>query len=183
MCVFSRCLHDGFSHTVQVKPHTGSNMRVIYDWRLSKVIDADLNVVDELLWTSSRSSKSVASRMEDLQKGRLSPEARILCSRFPDAIPDAVGHLTHADWPDLTVEEQQLLESAAHILAKRGVAEASGSIDRRLDMLVSSQSELRSAWTTLEARCIEWVGLLLPSLDLDKDSCLLYTSPSPRDNR
>lgn len=169
MCVFSRCLNDGFSHTVQVKPHTGSNMRVIYDWRLSKVIDADLNVVDELLWTSSRSSKSVASRMEDLQKGRLSPEARILCSRFPDAIPDAVGHLTHADWPDLTVEEQQLLESAAHILTKRGVAEASGSIDRRLDMLVSSQSELRSAWTTLEARCIEWVGLLLPSLDLDKD--------------
>ena len=127
-------------------------MRVIYDWRLSKVIDADLNVVDELLWTSSRSSKSVASRMEDLQKGRLSPEARILCLRFPDAIPDAVGHLTHADWPDLTVEEQQLLESAAHILAKRGVAEASGSIDRRLDMLVSSQSELRSAWPSLEAR-------------------------------
>ena len=167
MCVFTRCLNDGFSHTVQVKPHTGSNMRVIYDWRLSKVIDADLNVVDELLWTSSRSSKSVASRMEDLQKGRLSPEARILCSRFPDAVPDAVGHLTHADWPDLTLEEQQLLESAAHILTKRGVAEASGSIDRRLDMLVSSQSELRSAWTTLEARCIEWVGLLLPSLDLD----------------
>ena len=103
MCVFTRCLNDGFSHTVQVKPHTGSNMRVIYDWRLSKVIDADLNVVDELLWTSSRSSKSVASRMEDLQKGRLSPEARILCSRFPDAVPDAVGHLTHADWPDLTL--------------------------------------------------------------------------------
>ena len=144
-------------------------MRVIYDWRLSRVIDADSNIVDELIWISSRSSKSVASRLEDLQKGRLSPEARILCSRFSDAIPDAVGHLTHAEWPDLTTEEQQLLESAANILAKRGVAEAAGSIDRRLDMLVSSQSELRSAWTTLEARCIEWVGLLLPSLDLDKD--------------
>ena len=144
-------------------------MRVIYDWRLSRVIDADSNIVDELTWTSSRSSKSVASRLEDLQKGRLSPEARILCSRFPDAIPDAVGHLTHTEWPDMAAEEQQLLESAANILAKRGVAEAAGSIDRRLDMLVSSQSELRSAWTTLEARCIEWVGLLLPSLDLDND--------------
>ncbi|MEC8723076.1 MAG: hypothetical protein VXX59_04635 [Candidatus Thermoplasmatota archaeon] len=144
-------------------------MRVIYDWRLSRVIDADSNIVDELTWTSSRTSKSVASRLEDLQKGRLSPEARILSSRFPDAIPDAVGHLTHAEWPDMAAEEQQLLESAANILAKRGVAEAAGSIDRRLDMLVSSQSELRSAWTTLEARCIEWVGLLLPSLDLDND--------------
>ena len=34
-------------------------------------------------------------------------------------------------------------------------------------MLVSSQTELRSAWTTIESRCIEWAGLLLPTLDLD----------------
>lgn len=144
-------------------------MRVVYDWRLSRVIDPDLNVIDELLWTSTRSSRAVADRLEGLQRGRMSPEARILTARFPEAIPDSMGHLDDSDWPALTGEEQQLLESAAAILARRGVADAAGNIDRRLDMLVSSQSELRSAWTTVEARCIEWAGLLLPTLDLDKE--------------
>ena len=94
-------------------------MRVVYDWRLSRVIDPDLNVIDELLWTSTRSSRAVADRLEGLQRGRMSPEARILAARFPEAIPDSMGHLDDSDWPALTGEEQQLLESAAAILARR----------------------------------------------------------------
>ena len=88
--------------------------------------------------------------------------------KVPDAIPDAVGHLTHAEWPDLAAEEQQLLESAANILAKRGVAEAAGSIDE--DWICWSPHNLNyGRMDHTGGRCIEWVGLLLPSLDLDND--------------
>ena len=34
-------------------------------------------------------------------------------------------------------------------------------------MLSSSSVELRAAWTTQEARSVEWAGLFLPDLDLD----------------
>ena len=66
-----------------------------------------------------------------------------------------------------------MVASAATILARRGVAMSAGNPDRRLDMLVSSQIELRSAWTTIESRCIEWAGLLLPILDLDSKRDLI----------
>ena len=35
-------------------------------------------------------------------------------------------------------------------------------------MLVGANNELRASWTTLEARCIEWLGLFLSELDLDE---------------
>jgi RNA processing factor Prp31 len=34
-------------------------------------------------------------------------------------------------------------------------------------MLVSATAELRSAWTTNEARCVEWAGLFITEADLD----------------
>jgi RNA processing factor Prp31 len=48
-----------------------------------------------------------------------------------------------------------------------GVADSSGDMDRRLDMLVSATLELRSSWTTSEARCVEWAGLFITEADLD----------------
>ena len=47
------------------------------------------------------------------------------------------------------------------------VADSSGDIDRRLDMLVSSAVELRASWTTSEARCVEWAGLFITEADLE----------------
>lgn len=142
-------------------------MRIIYDWRLARVIDEDLNIIDEAVWTASRTSSRVANRLGDLQRGRMTQEARVLSERFPDARLDPFGHLESSDWPEMTPEDDQMVAAAANILARRGVAISASDPDRRLDMLVSSQAEFRSAWTTIESRCIEWAGLLLPSLDLD----------------
>jgi len=142
-------------------------VRIHYDWRLARVIDSDSEVVDELDWSPRRSARALADRLSDLQSGRMSPEARTLSKRFPDAEVDAMAAMSDPDWPELEDEEQEMLSEAAARLAKRGVADAAGDLDRRLDMLSSAAIELRASWTTSEARCIEWTGLFLAEADLD----------------
>ena len=142
-------------------------MRVIYDWRLARVVNDDNEILDELYWNRI-STKSLVNRLSDLQSGRLTPEARSLKDRFPDAVNDPLGVLSSNDWPELSDEETKQFIEASTRLAKRGVAESSGDIDRRMDMLVSANNELRSSWNTLEARCIEWTGLFLSELNLDE---------------
>jgi len=143
------------------------SVRIIYDWRLARVIDDNEVIIDELYWNRV-STKSLVNRLSDLQSGRMTSEARSLKERFPDAIPDSLGVLSCSDWPELSEEEVLKFTEASTRLAKRGVADSSGDIDRRLDMMVGANNELRSSWTTLEARCIEWIGLFLSELDLDK---------------
>ena len=75
--------------------------------------------------------------------------------------------MSDPDWPELDEDEQKLLSEASTRLAKRGVADAAGDFDRRLDMLSSATTELRASWTTNEARCVEWAGLFLAEVDLD----------------
>ncbi len=142
-------------------------VRVIYDWRLARVVDEDNQIIDELYWNRI-STKNLVDRLSDLQSGRLTTEARSLKERFPEATIDSLGALSDSEWPELSDEEMQKFIEASTRLAKRGVAESSGDIDRRMDMLVSANNELRSSWTTLEARCIEWTGLFLSDLDLDE---------------
>ena len=62
----------------------------------------------------------------------------------------------------------EILSKASARLAKRGVANSAADPDRRLDMLSGATSELRAAWGTSEARCVEWAGLFLPDADLDR---------------
>lgn len=64
-------------------------------------------------------------------------------------------------------DEHSMLSKASARLAKRGVANSAADPDRRLDMLSGATSELRAAWGTSEARCVEWAGLFLPDADLD----------------
>ena len=142
-------------------------MRIHYDWRLARVIDSDDQVIDELVWASKRSTRALADRLSDLQSGRMSPEARALSKRFPDAEVDGMAAMSDPDWPELEDEEQEMLSEAAARLAKRGVADAAADLDRRLDMLSSAAIELRASWTTSEARCVEWAGLFLADADLD----------------
>ena len=141
-------------------------MRIHYDWRLARVIDQDGAVVDEMVWSSKRSARALAGRLQDLQSGSLSPEARALSERFPEAVADAMGAMSDPDWPELGEDEQRMLSEASTRLAKRGVADAAGDFDRRLDMLSSATTELRASWTTNEARCVEWAGLFLTEADL-----------------
>ena len=142
-------------------------MELHYDWRMARVIDDNGVIHDEVAWVGKRSAVAVAGRLWDLQRGRLSPEARTLSKRFPDAQIDALGVMSDSEWPAFDEEESKLFEAAAPMLAKRGVADAAGDTDRRLDMLVSSAAELRASWTTSEARCVEWTGLFLSEVDLD----------------
>jgi len=142
-------------------------VRVIYDWRLARVIDADNQIIDELYWNRI-STKNLVNRLSDLQSGRLTPEARTLKERFPESEIDYLGALSDSEWPDFSDDEIEKFIQASTRLAKRGVAESSGDIDRRMDMLVSANNELRASWNTLEARCIEWVGLFLSDLNLDE---------------
>ena len=109
----------------------------------------------------------MADRLSDLQSGRMSPEARALSKRCPDAEVDGMAAMSDPDWPELEDEELEMFSEAAARLAKRGVADAAADLDRRLDMLSSAAIELRASWTTSEARCVEWAGLFLAEADLD----------------
>jgi len=142
-------------------------VRIHFDWRLARVIDSDGNVIDELVWSGKRSVGALADRLAELQSGRLSPEARVLAERFSEAEADHMGAMSDPDWPEPDGDEQALFAEATDRLARRGVADAAGDLDRRLDMLSSAASELRASWTTSEARCVEWAGLFLSEADLD----------------
>jgi len=52
-------------------------VRVIYDWRLARVVDEDNQIIDELYWNRI-STKNLVDRLSDLQSGRLTTEARSL---------------------------------------------------------------------------------------------------------
>ena len=161
---------DAFASIVGLKDEvdTEETVRIIYDWRLARVIDNNNLILDELYWNRV-STKALVNRLSDLQSGRMSSEAYSLKERFPDAKVDALGVLSYLDWPELSDDEVSKFTEASTRLAKRGVADSSGDIDRRLDMLVSANNELRASWTTLEARSIEWVGLFLSELNLDSE--------------
>ena len=49
-------------------------MEIRFDWKLSRVVDEDGNVLDQLEWTSSHSANSLVERLSDLQSGRLTPK-------------------------------------------------------------------------------------------------------------
>ena len=153
--------------TVEAKRRYGVTVRIHYDWRLARVVDSDGQVIDELVWSPKRSARALADRLSDLQSGRMSPEARALNKRFPDAEADGMAAMSDPLWPELEDEEQETPSEAAARLAKRGVADAAADFDRRLDMLSSAAIELRASWTTSEARCVEWAGLFLAEADLD----------------
>ena len=43
-------------------------MRIIYDWKLARVIDDDGEIIDELYWNRI-STKALVNRLSDLQSG------------------------------------------------------------------------------------------------------------------
>ena len=126
------------------------------------MVDDNANIIDEISWSSKRSIAALTDRLEGLQSGTLSPEAKTLAERFPDAHPDSMAALSDPEWPDLSEDEHSMLSEASARLAKRGVANSAADLDRRLDMLSGATTELRAAWGTSEARCVEWAGLFLP---------------------
>ena len=153
--------------TVEAVGLDAGGMEIRFDWRMARVVDKEGEVLDEMEWGPARSPSSLATRLGDLQSGRMSPEARALSARFPEAEVNHLGAMSDSSWPETTPNEAILFTEATAILARRGVAESAGDMDRRLDMLSSSSVELRASWTTQEARSVEWAGLFLADLDLD----------------
>ncbi len=141
-------------------------MKIHFDWRIARVLDDNGNILDELIWDGHRSPSNLSKRLELMQNDIQIDELSILQSRFPDSVVMPLGHLSDPDWPEITTDEEKLLNDASIILAKKGVADSAGDMDRRLDMLTSSLIELRSTWTTLESRSIEWTLLFIPEIDL-----------------
>ncbi|MBI88137.1 MAG: hypothetical protein CMB67_03815 [Euryarchaeota archaeon] len=145
----------------------GWGVKIHFDWRLARVLDEDGHIHDELYWDGRMTQTSIAERLRKMQLGRNTPEVNTLAERFPDAIVDPMGSLSDNDWPEQDPGLNSLFHSAAERLAKMGVADSSGDMDRRLDMLVSSAIELRSSWNNTESRCVEWAGLFITEADLD----------------
>ncbi len=152
--------------TVQAFTLLGPVVKIHFDWRLARVVDGEGNVLDEIEWDGHVGPSIVAKRLMLIQQGRNLPEVNTLSKRFPDAEVDPMGAMSDPDWPELE-GSAELFQSATEKLARMGVANSSGDIDRRLDMLVSSALELRASWTTSEARCVEWAGLFVTEADLD----------------
>jgi len=142
-------------------------VRICYDWRLSRLIDDEGLIIDEIYWTSDVTVPNLVRRLLLLQKGRMSPEARILYERFDDVEVCPEGHLDDINWPSYNENQQKIFDEATVKMTKMKIAESSGDLDKRLDMLVSSANEIRSAWTTSESRCVEWIGLFLTEINLD----------------
>ena len=66
-------------------------MRIHYDWRLARVVDDEMNIVDELEWDGPITPNSLSKRLKIIQGGRNLPEVSTLSERFPDAILDEMG--------------------------------------------------------------------------------------------
>ena len=152
-------------------------MHLHWDWRLARVIDAEGVIIDESVWDGIRSSGLVADRIEMVRKNRMTSEARDLSERFPEAEPSSQNP---KEWPSFSSEEMTLLDQASVILARRGLEESAGDVDRRMEHLVHAVEEMRVGWTTMESRVVEWVGLFLTEIDLDKQrrNIVIATSAS-----
>ena len=115
-----------WDRTVEAKRRYGVFMRIHYDWRLARVVDSDGEVFDELGWSPKRSVRALADRLSDLQSGRLSPEARALSKRFPDAEADGMAGFPFCLNPHLLPEVDRRIEMGE--LSLQNLARALGQM-------------------------------------------------------
>ena len=146
-----------------------------YDWRAAAIADDEGTILDDEQWDGFLDQRSVVARLECIAAGGLTPEARTLLERFPDALPRVHGEsdLPQADWPLPSQKAQQAVDQAAIAMATLGVAQAAGDPDRRLEHLMRASDEMRSTFITMEARLVEWVGLFLPEARFGADRSAL----------
>ena len=71
-------------------------MKILFDWRLSRVIDDQGNIVDEILWDGPISPSGTAKRLSMIQQGRRLPEVTTLSERFPEAEIDSIFRSFHS---------------------------------------------------------------------------------------
>ncbi len=142
-----------------------------YDWRAAAVCNDEGTILDVEQWDGFYDERSIVQRLECIAAKGLTAEAMTLLERFPEAKPRVHGELDlpEADWPLPDEAAQNAVDGAALAMANRGVAQAAGDPDRRLEHLMRASDELRSTFITMEARLVEWVGLFLPEARFGKD--------------
>ena len=146
-------------------------MWIWYDWQAAAVVNSDGSILDQDNWDGFYDQRLVVERLECIVQGGLTPEARLLHERFPEAKPLVHGEseLPDAEYPLPSDEAQQAADKAALALANLGVAQAAGDPDKRLEHLLRASDEMRSTYLTMESRLVEWVGLFLPEARFGRD--------------
>ena len=155
-----------------------------YDWQAAAVVNAEGAILDQDNWDGFYDQRAVVERLECIAQGGLTPEARLLLERFPEAKPLVHGEeeLPEADYPLPSNEAQSAVDSAAIALANQGVAQAAGDPDKRLEHLLRASDEMRSTYLTMESRLVEWVGLFLPEARFGRDRTSLAKQVSEADS-
>ena len=148
---------------------------VWFDWRAAAVVDEQGQIMDLEIWQGRMSIEEAMSRLELLAASALTPEARRLAERFPEASVHPAGavELPEAEYPLPSVEEQEVADEAALKLAEMGVARSAGDPDRRLEHLMGATDELRASWLIYESRLVEWVALFIPQARFERDRSAL----------
>ena len=136
-----------------------------YSWQSAAVVNEQGDLLDVEVNDARFSVHSAMERLRLVANGQMPPEAMILAERFPQAKPTAHGseELPEFSVPQPTTAQMEVVDEAAFLLAKEGVAISAADPDRRLEHLLRASEELRTLHLTMEARLIEWVGLFLPS--------------------
>lgn len=142
-----------------------------YDWQAAAVVNSDGSILDQDNWDGFYDHRLVVERLECIAQGGLTPEARLLLERFPEAKPLIHGDadLPEAEYPLPSDEALKAADKAAIALANLGVAQAAGDPDKRLEHLLRASDEMRSTYLTMESRLVEWVGLFLPEARFGRD--------------
>ena len=86
-----------------------------YDWRAAAVADDTGAILDVEQWDGFYDQKNLVARLECIAAQGLTPEARTLSERFPDAKIRVHGELDlpDADWPLPDAEAQAVVDEAA----------------------------------------------------------------------
>ncbi len=142
-----------------------------YDWQAAAVADEEGTIHDQATWDGFYDQRAVIERLQCVANNSLTPEAKVLLERFPEAKPTIHGdlQLPNAEWPLPSNEALTAVDKAATEMARQGVAKAAGDPDRRLEHLLRASDEMRSTYLTMDARLVEWIGLFLPEVRFGKD--------------
>jgi|TARA_B100001741_G_C16475186_1_gene562108 nucleolar protein 56 len=155
-------------------------VELVWDWRLARVYDAEYSIIDELVWEGDRSIASTIRRLKVLKSGRMTDEANILHERFPEAKKSPTT--TIVNWPPLDNKELNLLQKSSLILAEQEILDAASTPDFRLEHLVRVMEESRNVANNLESQLTDWIGILLPGVNIDQHRSSLAKSISNSSN-
>ena len=113
-----------------------------YSWQSAAIVNENGDVLDAEINNARFSVHAAKDRLKLVANGQLPPEAIVLAERFPNAAPIAHGsdELPEFDVPQPTMNQMEIADEAALMLAKEGVAISAADPNRRLEHLLRALS-------------------------------------------